>query len=393
MTKFSFTTRPETFTVNGMRATLHRSNFNSTLNPIPEVQVIQDGTCSFSGDPLDNTYISISSNAGLVFRSANLGSTIQTDNAFLIQKADPITFTSAQLAGMLPALPITNADTTITTLSLALRNGFIRATGTGSKVVFLGSMGFSYVYDFAIDPVTNVSRINELVEVRTIAMTVTGSNGGLLGGIANLIIGAVNLLLNSMLANQFRTAIQTAVTNAVNNAISAETPPKGTTITAETVIITTAAMTIQAFGGISFEDLCSSNATFGSIKLRPIGQVNQLRAIRNELLSNNAYGKKYVDLFYKNNRELMRLLIKSPELLKKADKAVAGALKDFKQQEIAKGILSKATADAVLNAFEIIKKLGCSNELLHTLVALEPDVKALTNKNISDLLQKSSKGF
>ena len=393
MINIYFIGNPDGFTLNGMTATLSTFNFNSTLHPIPQDKLIENNQCSFNAQLLDVIRLSVMSGNGMVFRSSNIRNIIDpnADNGFVIFRANPVVFTAAQLAASLPVLPIVKGDITISTIGLALRRGFIRATGTGSQAALFGPINFAFTYDFNLIPVTNVARLDLLVDVKSVAVNITGTNRGLLGAIANLLVSAVTAIFNGTVANMFRTTVQSAVDAAVNAQINPESEHDGTTVTVETVSITSAAMTIQAYGGISLNELCATNITSGSIKLRPLEQVQHLRKIRNELLNKNAYGKIYTDLFYKHNRELMRLLINSPALLKQADKAVAGALKDFGEKSINQGVLSKSTADAVLKAFKLIDSMKASVELKNTLVALEQDVKTLINVKAGDLLKKAGK--
>lgn len=379
---------PAGHNVNGQSAKLH-GKINPLVSTLTESKTIASNKCSFTGSFVPAVLelaLSVKSSQGTIFRSGNIKSSFDDDNVFIIQKVDDMVITQADLAAMLPALPMVSGSTSVNTMSLSLRSGFVRAAGSGTIKVLGVKVPFTYTYDFDIKPVTDVFNPNRIVDIDTVDLEVKGNVGGVLGLLTNALISLIANFFEDKAAKSIETSIQDQVDDAIADQFADENPPPGTTVTVETVSISASGVVISPYGAVSLDNACSSGITFGSIKLRPREQMLQLKQIRRQLLESTPDGKVYMNIFYKHNAELLRLLVKNPKLLKLADKAVAGALKDFPGDGIAKGKLSRETAAHIKSALGMVRESG-SKELRTAAVSLNRIVDHFTDKPALDLLK------
>jgi len=312
--------------------------------------------------------------------------------AYLVVQPDATTFTPDALAGLVPPLPRVSDDEdgnpqfSLTTLTLTITGGLINATGTG---VYLqtpvgGSVSFNYL--FRLVPNTSALNAGRILKVVTESASVTSTDGSIFGFMVNLVGNFLLWIMQEDVVSQIEDTLQAEIDLAVRDALADAGAGAGITVTATSVTTDTAAgITVSALAAINAQSVCPTGLTFGSIRMRPVAQIRALAAMRNLALRGSPRGDLYLQMFRRHKAELLRLLIRHPELLKQADATVAAGLKDYSPKEPARGVMSRGTAKHAARLLEMVGKLG-SPELAALARALTKEVPAFVGRPAGEVL-------
>lgn len=318
--------------------------------------------------------------------------------AYFVVRPDPAVFSPTDLAGLVPPLPrVSNDDDgnpqfSLNTLTLTITGDLINATGTG---VYLqtpigGSISFTYL--FRLRPNTAALNVGRVLKVETVSTSVTSTDGSFLGFLINLVGDFLLLLMQEEVVAQIEKTLQAEIDLAVRSALADAGAGAGITVTATSVTTdTTAGITVDVLAAINAESVCPTGITFGSVRLRPVGQIRALAAMRDQVLRGSPRGELYLRMFHKHKKELARLLLRHPDLLKQADATVSAGLRDYSPKAPARGVMSEVTAKQALRLLEMVAKLG-SPELAALARGLVPEVKVFVGRPVGDVFGRGGEG-
>lgn len=286
-------------------------------------------------------------------------------------------------------LPIIEGDMTITAMNLATVGGDIRATGSGSYAAgFLGDVPFDFTYDFDLDPVGSALS-TRVIEVETMSTSVVGTAGGLLGWILNMLVGLIAFVFKGTIEDEIEDAVQERVDAAVDDAFTAAGAPAGAMATLLSVSESSGDVTIDPMVCIPLSQIdCASLISSGSVRVRSRAELRKLRLMRDRVLLDQPQGKAYVILLRRHSREIIRLLVDDPKLLRRVDELVARGLDEFDSKDPAAGVMSARTADA---ARSIMKRLAAkgSRELRAVIEQTLPEVDGFVGRPVEDAFRQS----
>lgn len=250
--------------------------------PIPlfaETKAVAAGVAAFTTIGPPGTFaFRLRSPVGVRWRSGALSITSTSTDTFLpldvcsVSQPPPacaggvVVISPTTITGFVPPLPITSGSLSVTSMTLAVGQGSITATGAGTVATgtFLGTVPIGYTYVFTLAPDTNLLSTGTVVDVSTISLNITAAVGGLLGFLLNLIIAPLAAILTSFVTPIITARLQAAVDAAVAGMIATSSAPPGTTVTAESVRITAATgVSVKVWAGLDVNKLCPSNPSGG----------------------------------------------------------------------------------------------------------------------------------
>ena len=328
-----------------------------------------------------------------IWRSGPIDAT--ADNQFYILNPSDLAaaagkalqFPPSAFQSLSPQLPFTTPDgsTTIRSISsITPGNGTISIAGAGVH----SGVAVKFTYTFSLQPASQHPDATHVVDVETQSMDVQADNGTWFGWLINFFVGAF-LDLFPPSAGPVQSAIQNLINNAVQNAVSAKGPVPGTTAAVQQLSVDpTNGILLQAFAGVPAGSLCSGTASSGSVKIRPAAEIDHLRAIRDKMLIRSPEGSAYAAFLRDNNRDLMRLLVAHPDLLKAADAVVASVLAEFGADAPEQGVLSAATAAMVSDLFARFAAVA-PRPLAVAIAGLRGEVAKFVGKAAGPVLQAS----
>jgi hypothetical protein len=318
-------------------------------------------------------------------------------NTYWVLDAGTISFTPAQLSGMLPTPPLTADKAIITSIVLTLGTGTITATGAGLTVITgFGVIPFTYTYVFTLDADDDPANyqwpngVPPAITVRTISLVVVGATGGVLGFLVNSLVGVLFNLIASTIQQSIERVVQTSIDTAVADALAAQKAPAGTIATAESVTILADGISIRVFAGIDLTKACASTPSGGSVKVRSPEQLHHLRTIRDRVLRHSPQGLAYIDLFEKFSPELVRILLSDEDLLKRVDDLVSRLLVSFPLDNPEAGRLPQELANTLVDIMDVVAA-SVSPELAMTIKALRDEVFTFVDRPAEEVLAESLK--
>jgi len=292
----------------------------------------------------------------------------------------PHTIPPAQIASIIPALPATFGPFVAKTMTATLGNGSVTLAGAGTVSTFLGSIPVSFTYSFSLSPAQCGSGMP--VVVNTVSSDVRGNNGSLLGFLINPLIDAIIPF--------FEPNMQALMQSAVDGEMAQQlgSVPAGTTVTITNITIAPSAITLQAWASIPMASNCVGTMQGGSVKFRSSHQVVHLRQIRDRLLMRSPEGGGYASILKGNNTAIMTVLMKHQELFKHVDAFVEQVLKDFPQDALEAGKLSKTTAASLHDLMDRFIAVAPEN-LAITVRALKAQVDKFVGQSAADIMGQS----
>lgn len=397
-TEIVFSTRD----FDGLTAELYDTSFSPFLFAPDATDTISNGRATFNISP-PNPFAVRVANGGAFLRTGFLPLDVgEVDSngdfsaSFLVMRiTDPAdtTLTLATLGAGI-SLPISEGAMTVTSLALAtaVTNGtrHLRATGAGTYAAgFLGNIPFTYTYDFSLSPVSNALS-SRVIDVDTVATTVTGSSGGLLGWLVNAIVNLIGVLFNGKISDQIEESVQEQVNTAVDNAFASAGAPDEAFATVRSVTVNPANVVIDPWVSIPMSALdCASLISSGSVKVRDAAELRKLRLMRDKALRGTPQGEAYIALLQQHSAELLRLLAARPRLLKEVDALVKEGLADFDDEAPGKGRMSKGTAKRATAVLQVIAESG-SPALRRTAELALQDMEQFVGRPVGEVLEENT---
>jgi hypothetical protein len=304
--------------------------------------------------------------------------------------SDPVNMPPDTLSGLVPLLPKMSQDDDgndlfrLESLSLFTRGNTVAATGIGTYMQAAAGGVVSFDYEFKLSP-NRSATATRILNVTTIQAQVVSVSGGTVMG---FLINIVGNILIAIMKDTVVTSLENSVQNQIDDAVSSQLSgvPEGVTITALDVRTEDATgITVYPLAAVPGAILCELEP--GSVRIRPVEQLKQLRSMRDKVMRGTTRGEAYIEMRRRHRAEMVYLLLRHPALLKQLDKLIRSGFKDFNARSPGKGVLSAATGKEGVKLLEMVGKLA-SPQLSVTARALIPEVKEFVGKSVSSIFKQ-----
>lgn len=288
-------------------------------------------------------------------------------------------------------LPISEDGVELTSINLTRSGQHLVATG-GALIDtgILGLLGGTYTYEFELVRSTSAMS-SRLLSVETVDIDVN------IAGAGWIINSLINLVLD-LFEGKVGGLIEDFINDAIDDEVTQRLEEDGQGIdnvqtTVQTITVGTSAVTLDVLAAFPLANLgCIALPTSGSVRVRDAKQLRQLRRMRSAVLKGNPRGDSYIRLMRRHGPEMVQIVRKNRDLLKKLDQVIESGLNDFSEDSPESGKLSKKSA-ALGREFAAELKERAKPRLRRAIELAEIDIDEFVDTPVREVLDRSSKEF